>query len=70
MDDWEKLNETSLPEKEDDFYTHLNMEYITDAGYAHAKRVYKEFEIKNLEEILLINLIYEDTNIFQFYLKE
>ena len=48
MDDWEKLNETSLPEKEDDFYTHLNMEDITDAGCAHAKRVYKEVEIKNL----------------------
>ena len=31
-----KLNETSLPEKED-FYSHLNMEAITDADYAHAK---------------------------------
>ena len=30
MDDWEKLNETSLPEKEY-FYSHLNMEDITDA---------------------------------------
>ena len=70
MDDWEKLNETSLPEKEDDFYTHLNMEDITDAGCAHAKRVYKEVEIKNLEEILLIYPIYQDGNFFQFYLKE
>ena len=26
------------------------MEYITDADYAHAKRVCKDFEIKNLEE--------------------
>ena len=25
MDDWEKFNETSLPEKEG-FYSHLNME--------------------------------------------
>ena len=49
MDDWEKFNETSLPEKED-FYSHLNMEDITDADYAHAKRVCKDFEIKNLEE--------------------
>ena len=31
MDDWEKFNETSLLEKED-FYSHLNMEDITDAG--------------------------------------
>ena len=49
MDDWEKLNETSLPEKEN-FYSHLNMEDITDADYAHAKKVCKDFEIKNVEE--------------------
>ena len=30
MYDWEKFNETSLPEKEY-FYSHLNMEDITDA---------------------------------------
>ena len=30
MDDLEKFNETSLPEKED-FYSHVNMEDITDA---------------------------------------
>ena len=49
IDDWEKFNETSLPEKED-FYNNLNMEDITDADYAHAKRVRKDFEIKNLGE--------------------
>ena len=38
MDDWEKLSKTSLPEKED-FYSHLNMEDITDENYAHAKRL-------------------------------
>ena len=27
VDDWEKFNETSLPEKED-FYSHLNIEVI------------------------------------------
>ena len=47
MDDWEKFNETSLPENED-FYSHLNMEYITDADYAHTKSVCKDFEIKHL----------------------
>ena len=31
-------------------YSRLNMEDITDADYAHAKRVCKEFEIKNLGE--------------------
>ena len=49
MDGWEKFNETSLPEK-DDFYSHLNMEDVTGADYAHAKRVCKEFEIKNIRE--------------------
>ena len=48
MDDWEKFDETSLPEK--DFYSHLNTEDITDADYAHGKRVCKGFEIKNLGE--------------------
>ena len=47
MDDSEKFNETLLPEKED-FSSHLNMEDITDADYAHAIRVSKDFEIKNL----------------------
>ena len=49
MDDPERFNETSLPEKED-FYSHLNMEDITDANYAHTKIVCKDFEIKNIGE--------------------
>ena len=49
MSDWEKLNETSLPGKED-FNSHLNMEDITDAGYGHTKRVCEDFEIKSLGE--------------------
>ena len=36
MDDWEKFNETSLPEKEE-FYSKLDMEDITEADYMHAK---------------------------------
>ena len=49
MDDWEKLNETSLPEKKD-FYSHLDMGDITDTDYMHAKSVCKDFENKNLGE--------------------
>ena len=49
MNDWEKFNETPLLEKKD-LYSHLNMEDITDTDYAHAKRVFKDFEIKNLGE--------------------
>ena len=68
MDDWDQFNETSLLEKED-FYSHLNMEDITDADYAHAKRYCKNFEMKNLEEYhhlyvqsdtLLLSDIFED----------
>ena len=47
MDDLEKFNKTSLPEKEN-FYSHFNMEDITDADYMHTKRVFKNFEIKKL----------------------
>ena len=47
MNDWQKFNETSLPEKEG-FYSHLNMEDITDAGYARIKRVCKDFEVNDL----------------------
>ena len=38
MDEWEKFNETSLPEKEE-FYSNVNMEDITDADYMGAKRL-------------------------------
>ena len=52
MDDWEKFNERTLPEKEE-FYRNLNMEDITDADYMQARRVCKEFEIKNLVNIMI-----------------
>ena len=49
INEWEKFNKTSLPEKEE-FYSNLNMEDITDADYMHAARVCKNFEIKTLDE--------------------
>ena len=49
MDDWDKFNETSLPEKVD-FYSHLNIGDTTDADHAHTRKVCKDFEIKNLGE--------------------
>ena len=54
MDDWEKFNEKSLPEKED-FYSHLNMEHVTDADYAHSKTDFKHFKIKNLGEYQVLS---------------
>ena len=43
--DWEKFNETTLPEKEE-FYNNLNMEEIRD--YIHVKKVCKDLQIKRL----------------------
>ena len=45
IDEWERVNETSFPEKED-FYSNLNMKDITDVDYARAKIVCKDLEIK------------------------
>ena len=36
MNDSERFNETTLPEKEN-FYSNLNIEDITDADYMHSK---------------------------------
>ena len=47
--EWEKSDDKSLPEKEN-FYSHLNLEDITDADYSHAKRFCKDFELKILGE--------------------
>ena len=55
MNEWEKFNVISLPEKEG-FYSNLNMEDITDADYRHAKRICKDFEIKNLGEYHVLYL--------------
>ena len=49
MDDWEKFNETSLPKKEY-FYSSLNMKYITDFDHRHPKRVFKNFDNKNIRD--------------------
>ena len=43
MDDCEKLNKTSLHEKEE-LHSNLNMEDITDADYVHEER--KKFQNK------------------------
>ena len=47
IDDWEKLNEILLFEKED-LYSHLNMEDISDADYRTQKRICMNFKIRNL----------------------
>ena len=49
MDNWERFNETALPEKEE-FYSNLSIGDITDADYMHAERVCKVFQLKNVGE--------------------
>ena len=44
MDDWEKVDETSLPEKYK-FHSNLN---IQDTDYMHAKKVCEDFETTKL----------------------
>ena len=50
MDNWERFNETLLPNKEA-FYSNLNMEDITDTNYKHANKVFKEFKLKKIRRI-------------------
>ena len=52
MSEWEKLEETKLPNKEE-FYSKLNMAEVKDEDYEHARKVWREFEIKNLGNITI-----------------
>ena len=52
MKDQGKCNETSLLDEED-FWSHLNMEDITNADYTHTKTVYKHFEINIWKNIMI-----------------
>ena len=49
MDNWEKFDETSFPDKES-FYSSLNMENIDDIDYRHGNNMFKKFKLKNLGE--------------------
>ena len=49
MDNWERFDETSLPNKES-FYSNLNMENFDDIDYRHGNNVFKRFKLKNLGE--------------------
>ena len=40
MNNWEKFNEISLPDKES-FYSRLNKEGITNEDYAHTQKVWE-----------------------------
>ena len=61
MDNWERFDETLLPNKEA-FYSNLNMKDITDTDYRHANKVFKEFELENLGEY---HDLYVQSNVFE-----
>ena len=65
MDSWKRFNETSLPDKEDN-YSHLNMKK-TNSDYKHAKNVWKNFEMKNV--IIIICTLKAARYYSQMYLK-
>ena len=46
INSWERFNETQLPPI-DAFYSNLNMSSISKQDYQHAKRVWKEFGIRD-----------------------
>ena len=48
MDSWERFDEALL--NKEAFYSNINIKDITDVDYRHAKRVFKEFNINNLDE--------------------
>ena len=47
MDNWERFNETALPNKKA-FYSRLYLEDITDEDYIHAQKLFEEFKLKHL----------------------
>ena len=49
MDSWDKFSETRLPSK-DKFYSNLYMSGVGDGEYEHARKVWREFGIKNMGE--------------------
>ena len=47
MDNWERFDETSLP-NEEAFYSSLNIENIIHVDYRHENSVFKDFKMNNL----------------------
>ena len=49
MSEWDRFKETKLP-PEEAFYSKLNMSGISEEDYEHARSVWREFKIRELEE--------------------
>ena len=72
MDNWERFDVTSLPDKES-FYSSLNMENIDDIDYRQDNNVFKKFKLKNLgkyhdlyvqSDTLLLADVFENLEIY------
>ena len=50
MDNWERFNETSLPNKES-LYSNLNMKNIHDIDYRHGNNVFQRFKLKEYHDL-------------------
>ena len=68
MDSFKKFNEKQLP-LQDDFYSILNNEHISDDHYKHAQNVWSTFQLQNIgeyqdlylnSEILLLADVFEN----------
>ena len=67
MDNVEKFNNRELP-TEDQFYSILNDEHITDDEYIHAKEVWDTFYIKTMGEyhdLYLVSDVLLLTDVFE-----
>ena len=49
MDSWDRLEETKLPSIKA-FYSNLNMSGVSDEDYEHARKVWREFRVRNMGE--------------------
>ena len=67
MDNWERFNETSLPNNES-FYSNLNMENIENIDYRRGNNVFKIFKLNNLGEYHDL-YVQSDTYYLLMYLK-
>ena len=71
MNSFEKFNQMKLPTK-DQFYSILNDQHITDDEYDHAKKVWKTFNIRAMEEyhdLYLVSDVLLLTDIFENFRK-
>ena len=64
MDSFEKFNETQLP-SQNDFYSQMNNQHITDEEYNHAQNVWNTFHLKTMGEyhdsdVLLLADVFEN----------